>query len=839
MKNSIFEFTQYNFLPEKKKITFSYAIHGVKEQTLRFTETVDLPRVPLISEIPQSVLDALLRDLHLILGISYYKMFVPKAVKHSYALTREQASFWNTVYQTGLGEFLYRNKLDPRRMARFSATRGKKAQAVRIIRKDRSLVGIGGGKDSIVTAELLKQHKHPITSFHVEAGRSSMIVDNVIKKVGVPKLLLRRNLDPQLLQGIPGAYNGHVPVSLMTAFLGFFSALIYDYRYVVVSNEQSSNFGNITYRGITVNHQWSKSGECEALFQRYAEQNITPSIVYYSLLRPFHEIRIAKMFTEFADYFPIFSSCNRSFRITKQTQTLWCGECPKCAFVFLMLAPFISRKKLTGIFGKNLLDDPSLIALYRDLLGVGTLKPFDCVGTFEESRVAFNVIQKKYAKSAVVQALQGKISSSVEEHYRVFAAADAPCIPARFRFLGIKSTVLLGYGAEGKVTETYLRSRFPYLKITRADEQTYPKSFQHQNAYELAVKSPGIIPQKVKIPYTTATNIFLSEIQNTVIGITGTKGKSTTASLIAHILRTAKKRVELVGNIGSPMLASALRKVHKDTIFVVELSSYQLQDIQYSPHVALILNLFPEHMNYHGSVEAYYHAKEDIVQHQVSSDVFLYSHDTKRLTALSKKVSSRPLPFMRNIAIQKTALIGRHNIANIRAAATCAQLFGVDNTTLQKALATFTPLPHRLQNIGTFGGVTFYDDAISTTPQSTMAAIEALGNVATIFLGGEDRGYDFHELEKLILKRKIANVVLFPDTGTRMFQKSHKNLTILRTKSMREAVRFAYQYTPPGSICLLSTASPSYTLWKNFEAKGSEFAQWVEAESPKSGKSHH
>jgi len=153
-------------------------------------------------------------------------------------------------------------------------------------------------------------------------------------------------------------------------------------------------------------------------------------------------------------------------------------------------------------------------------------------------------------------------------------------------------------------------------------------------------------------------------------------------------------------------------------------------------------------------------------------------------------------------------------------------LFNIPTSTVKKALESFKPLPHRLEFIGEFKGIKFYDDAISTTPESTIMAIKALKKVGTIFLGGEDRGYDFSDLEKVIRKFKIKNIVLFPDTGKRMF-KSKNGLNVLQTSSMEKAVKFAYQKTKKGQICLLSTASPSFSLWKDYRAKGKLFQKLV------------
>ncbi len=354
-----------------------------------------------------------------------------------------------------------------------------------------------------------------------------------------------------------------------------------------------------------------------------------------------------------------------------------------------------------------------------------------------------------------------------------------------------------------------MKKYFPYISIGILDETLDRNYLKTQENYDLIIKTPGVRKQLVTRPYTTATNLFFALNKNTTIGITGTKGKSTTTTLVYEILKAGGKVVRLLGNIGNPMLETMLGKIDKNEIFVIELSSYMLDDIEYSPNIALLLNLFPEHMNYHESLEEYYKAKMNIFKFQKLGDI-------KILPPFSAKIPTKKIP-----------LLGKHNISNIKASILVAQAMGVKSSAIKNAIEHFKPLPHRLQNLGTQSGITFYDDAISTTPQSAIAAIETLKKVDTLFLGGEDRGYDFRELEKTIRKYKIKNIVLFPTSGERML-KSKKGLNILSTKSMEEAVLFAYTHTKKGSICLLSTASPSYSVWKNFEEKGNEFQKFVE-----------
>src|SRR3989344_755364 len=491
-----FRFCGYNFDPTNGKISFDYRIEFSNREPLEFTETVILPNVP--KNLNQDLIRKFLEPLQLVLGISYYKLYCPPKITIPFQLSREQADFWNIVYRKGLGEFLFKNKLDPKELAKFPYSKIK-IKAGRIKISDRALLGIGGGKDSIVAAELLKNFE--TASFSVETQRNDLISEKIISKIGKPSLRIRRILDPKIFEKYEGAYNGHIPISAIFAFMGLLAAAIYKYKYVIVANEHSSNFGNLQYRSETINHQWSKSIEFEALLQEYTKKFITPDITYFSILRQFYEIRIAQIFAKLKEYFSLFTSCNKNFKVSgERPNSLWCGECSKCAFVFLILAPFITKKELYDIFQKNLFADDSLIPLFRDLLGFGELKPFDCVGTFEESRAALFLASKKFKNEVVIKNLISKVKDPKKLIKQVFKTVPALTLPTPFRFIGIKNVCILGYGKEGKVTEKYIKKHYPNLKIGILDQELNKNYLEQQQNFDLAVKTPGIPKSRVKIP---------------------------------------------------------------------------------------------------------------------------------------------------------------------------------------------------------------------------------------------------------------------------------------------------------------------------------------------------
>jgi len=823
----IFEFTSYKFEPEKKRVSFSYKQLFDDNEPIPFTETIILPKDINLKDIPERLIEKLLQSLHLISGISYYKYYCATEIKLPYILSKKEADFWNTIYQDGLGEFYFRNKLDPKKSPKFPYSKETKSQIFSLEKNNKCLVALSGGKDSIVAAELLKEQGIDITTIFTETNVKSDLVDKVAEKVGGEFLKIQRFLDWQVFQ--KHKYDGHIPISAIYAFLGIFCAVLYKYSYFVVANEYSSNFGNIKYKGKIINHQWSKSSEFENIFSDYINNFISSDIRYFSLLRPFYEIRIAELFSNYKKYFPYFSSCNKNFKLVKEEKSgLWCGQCAKCVFAFILLSAFLTKEELLDTFKKNLYQDENLLSLFKDILGLGKMKPFDCVGTFEESKAAFVLGASKFKGNFIVKTLLQKVKIRKDTIKDLFKTQKEPNIPSQFRFSGMEKILILGYGKEGSVSKKYIEKEYPNVKIGIADKKFGKDYLKKQKDYDLAVKSPGIRKELVEIPYTTATNIFFwktKELGNKIIGVTGSKGKSTTASLIYSILKESGKNVKILGNIGNPMLEALLNPVKKDEIFILELSSYQLDDIEFSPDIAVATNLFPEHMDYHSGIKNYYDAKKNIINFQNKNNIFVYNSDNKKMTDWAKESKAKAIPFASKNFLDGVnfPLIGEHNKENIRAAVAVVKEFGISDKIIKTAIEKFKPLPHRLEFVGEFKNIKFYDDAISTTPESTIMAIKSLKNIDTIFLGGQDRGYDFSQLEKTIKKYKINNVVLFPESGKKIKVKGN----ILKTKNMEEAVRFAYKYTKPGKICLLSCASPSYSLWENFEEKGDQFIKFV------------
>lgn len=388
-----FVFDSYSIDESGRTVRFRYGIG-----THVYEERMILNTGSLHDVDDHAILDSILFNLHLALGISYWKADCsPRMEIKSGTLSHEQAAFWNTVYTKGLGEFYYRNKIDFRSLINFPASDTKKSSPSRIAKKDLLLVGIGGGKDSVVVWEMLKEQQKKITGLTIKTQHSYQAVEELVTKLQLPTLAVERVIDESFIKESKNhKYNGHVPISMIYAWIGILVSYVAGFDAFVVANEKSADEGNTDSFGMEINHQWSKTSEFEKLFRDYLHTNISPDLDYYSPIRHMTELEIVGKCVTYPQYLPYITSCNRNFSITKQLQSKkWCGECPKCAFAFLLFAAHLPKAQVVHLFGKNMLEDIALDGLFRDLEGRGGLKPFECVGTFEEASTALRMIVAK------------------------------------------------------------------------------------------------------------------------------------------------------------------------------------------------------------------------------------------------------------------------------------------------------------------------------------------------------------------------------------------------------------------------------------------------------------
>lgn len=362
--------------------------------------------------------------------------------------------------------------------------------------------------------------------------------------------------------------------------------------------------------------------------------------------------------------------------------------------------------------------------------------------------------------------------------------------------------------------------------------------------YDILIGTPWLSPYTPEIwdyrtILTSQMEIFFSLFQWKVIGITATKWKSTTSTLIYECLRAGWKKVALIWNIGTPVLES-IDFDNPPEYVVYEMSSYMLEYYMPHCHIAILWNIYPDHLTYHHGFENYKNAKLKILIHAeykiIGEQVYDFIENTDEIYTIVPSYEGYSYNeiwlyhddeiLIRNSDIK---LLWEHNKRNILTVFATTDKIWIDRSITRGVCQEFGGLPHRLEFVGEFRGILFYDDAISTTPESTIEWIKSLwGNVDTIFLGWKDRGYAFEALVEALWEYKISNVVLFPDSGKKILPLlKWLWFNIQETSSMQEAVNFAYRYTKQWKICLLSCASPSYSLWKNFEEKGAEFQKYI------------
>jgi hypothetical protein len=381
-------------------------------------ETITVPGAPFELEGERAAAaQRALQLLHLIAGVSYYKAAVPQDIRiESYAIDAGTAAMLELIYVNGLGEFAYRNGLNLHGRIRFPSEATPRAAAPALGLREQALVAIGGGKDSLVSIEALRALGVEQTVTWIGG---SQLIKACAERTGLPTLNLGRALAPQLFDyNREGAWNGHIPVTVLNSAIMVFAAVLLGVDQVVFSNERSASYGSMIEGTGEVNHQWSKGWACESAFGDYVQREIAADLHYYSLLRPLSELAVARQFARTDRYDAHFSSCNRNFHILgERPANRWCGVCPKCHFVFLALAPFMPKPRLVGIFGRNLLDDPAQTAGYDALLEFQDHKPFECVGEGRESRAAMAALgsRPEWREDALVERFAREIRPQLND----------------------------------------------------------------------------------------------------------------------------------------------------------------------------------------------------------------------------------------------------------------------------------------------------------------------------------------------------------------------------------------------------------------------------------------
>ncbi|OQB07058.1 MAG: hypothetical protein BWY21_01767 [Parcubacteria group bacterium ADurb.Bin216] len=339
-------------------------------------------------------LDNLVFHLGMVELLSYWKAFCsPKIVIQAGYLNSKQLEWWKDLLLEGMGQYFFENKIDFTKEGFVEFVCEKEEVDVpcfEVKNPKGVLLPIGGGKDSATSIEICKKTKEKVTPFVLNMNKN---IKSMIKAAGLSNpIICTRKIEDSLLElNREGYLNGHTPFVAYLSFLGLISAAISNMKYLVLSNEKSSNEGNTSFKGKEINHQYSKTYAFEKAFRSYVSKYLTSDVSYFSLLRPLYELQIARIFSKYPQYFPVFLSCNeaqKTYSGTKEKIEKWCGCCSKCLFVFIVLSPFLNKREMKSIFSKDLFDDKNLIPIMVELVDDKKVKPLECVGTRKECLIA-------------------------------------------------------------------------------------------------------------------------------------------------------------------------------------------------------------------------------------------------------------------------------------------------------------------------------------------------------------------------------------------------------------------------------------------------------------------
>lgn len=432
-----------------------------------------------------------------------------------------------------------------------------------------------------------------------------------------------------------------------------------------------------------------------------------------------------------------------------------------------------------------------------------------------------------------------------------------------------KNIAILGFGMEGISTYKFIRKYLdinltiidknnPIEKIDKDDKNitiVYGDNYLDDlEKYDLVIKSPGVITKDIdvsNINFTSQLELLLKYDSKNVIGITATKGKSTTCSLMYEVIKACGKKVFLLGNIGKAIFEE-IENIDSDTLVVVEMSALQLEFVNVSPHIGVIINLYEDHLDHSGTVEHYHENKLNIFKYQNSDDYAIYCKDIEPLNSyiddkykaikyginFNSDSSNNTTSIIDNYVVlnneklynslDNRLLVGEHNLRNIMIVLTISKILNLDMNIVINTINSFKGLEHRLEYVGKYNDIIYYNDSIATIPSATINAIKTLKNVDTLIFGGMDRGIDYTELTNYLNTGIVRNLICMPTTGYKIADLiDNKDINIYKIELLDEAVKLAKKITQKNMVCLLSPAASSYEYFKNFEEKGNAFKKMV------------
>lgn len=433
-----------------------------------------------------------------------------------------------------------------------------------------------------------------------------------------------------------------------------------------------------------------------------------------------------------------------------------------------------------------------------------------------------------------------------------------------------KKIAIVGFGKEGKSTYSFIRRYLKNQRLTILDQKEIKIDDENVNIiwgdgyldnledYDIIIKSPGVSFININISniegrITSQLELLLEVDSKNVIGITGTKGKSTTTTMTYEVLKDQLKDVFLLGNIGIPIF-DEIEKFTPTSKLVIEMSSHQLEFVRHSPHVAALLNLYQDHLDHDGNIGHYYQNKMNIFKYQSEEDFSLYSTDDSNIINEIKNIIIPSIKYTvrfdnkesckhsirkdgNNILIDdeivykdsNRKLLGDHNLKNIMFVLGIAKIYNLDLERASRVINKFQGLKYRMEFIGTYHGIKFYNDTIATIPKATISAIETIGDVDTLIFGGLDRKISYEELIDYLKDSNINNLICMPTTGTNIGKRLEEMVkkNFYYTDSLEEAYKISKKVTKKGKSCLLSPSAASYEYFKNFEEKGRMFEELI------------
>ncbi|MFN8015391.1 MAG: Mur ligase family protein [Acidimicrobiia bacterium] len=807
---------------------------------------------------------------------SYYKAFRAKKIKFLFPVTPMTEQWAKQLFDNGLREFRFVNNIDLIEEIQYEFDSLNNSNVL-IEESNTVLIPIGGGKDSVTTIEIAKNSGKKIIGFSVGDFKA---INDCAEASQIELVKVTRTLDEQIIRlNKEGRPNGHIPVTAITSTLACMAALALGISEVAMSNENSANESTRVVDGVQVNHQWSKTFDAETLL-RNALSSCSLQVNYYSALRSMSEFEIFELFSDFEKYHKAFTSCNRAFKLDENSRAkTWCCNCEKCRFVFLGLSAFKGAPYAAEIIGSQMFDDEDQIQGFLDLID-SSKKPFECVGTISESRtMARNCLIWDIAANSKVGKAFSEIlidSPKLEEkvaHLDLTSYAPKEIIDSildlkikHFKshlknHLADETFSIMGLGRDTSAIVKFLN-----LYGGVKDFQLFlPPGSTHDNVEiedlrkefsldqhdinivktnnigdindSIVFVSPGISKYSKEVKYlgdkaTTPLAWWLEYMQlhfpmNIFIGVTGTKGKSTVASMLDHVL----DKSVIAGNLGIGVGDISLEQLFGSKYIVLEVSSFQSSYVVSSPDIVAFTSLFDCHIDWHLTPENYRNDKFNLAMNGASEIVASDSiEDLSQQIMHLRKQSSEPSRIdVISLVPSSGKTLKQRNHELVKTIISLADpTMSVDE--IEHKLSSFKDLEHRQELIDTKNGVHFISDVLSTAPLASLLAVDDVKikyENATIFLlsGGIHRNED---LEQLILglneRCEFVFTIALPQTGHMIEEKLER---YLHADNLEDGINIALSKANDGDVILLAPGAPSFHLYKNYVELAKHFKEIV------------